>query len=328
MQVAPTARRTLTPMVATGGRLPAKASHVAAQTIHSWFNSEGCSVKLRLPIAITLVAAAAVGGGALALNRHHDAPFRNSPTASAGLDAIDPSTSSRSDAPVITMPAEVSGPGATSPAAAVSSLLRALVDGDARGSYALLAAPDRATYGPVGRWADELSQLPQYRSFRVAHADGPRVTTEVTTVPRLDEVVGYIPSRAVVTWTTADEAGGYRVAFSDTTISPDLPSNQAATAAALAWVEAQQRCQTGPTYAGNLLGQPVLAQALCHTGGTYRAGAPRGLETFRNPTALLSAFGAEAPSFVRVVPVDGARPLGVAVAPLGEHWEVVGVMDR
>jgi hypothetical protein len=285
-------------------------------------------VKLRLAIALVIAGTAAAGTAAVLVTRHHHEPFRNSPAASVGLDAIDPTAASTSAPPVLTLPPNVAGPAAKTPTAAVDGLLDALVHGNAARSFSLLAAADRAAYGPVGRWADELGQLPQYRSYRLAGADGQTVTTEVTTVPRLDEVVGYVPSRARVTWTTTAEGGGYRVAFSSTTTAPDLPSAVAATSAAQAWVEARQRCQPGPTYAGNLLGQPVLAQALCHTTGAHRAQAPQALETFRNPSVLLNAFGAEAPSFVRVVPVDGIRPLGVAVAPLGDRWEVVGVMDR
>ena len=59
----------------------------------------------------------------------------------------------------------------------------------------------------------------------------------------------------------------------------------------------------------------------------FRAGAAAGLESFRDPSLLLNAFGADAPTFVRVVPVEGPAPLQVALAPLGEAWEVIGVMQ-
>ena len=130
-----------------------------------------------------------------------------------------------------------------------------------------------------------------------------------------------------MTWTTSREDGGYRVAFTNTIIEPLLPSSGAATAAAQAWVTAREQCQPGATYAGNLLGQPTLAEGLCHSTAAYRAGAPAGLASFHNPTLLLNAFGAEAPAFVRVVSLQGSTPIEVALAPLGDQWQVVGVMQ-
>jgi len=42
---------------------------------------------------------------------------------------------------------------------------------------------------------------------------------------------------------------------------------------------------------------------------------------------VLNAFGADAPTFVRVVPVAGPTPFQLALAPLADAWEVIGVMQ-
>jgi hypothetical protein len=60
----------------------------------------------------------------------------------------------------------------------------------------------------------------------------------------------------------------------------------------------------------------------------FRAGAAEDLERFRDPTLVLNAFGADAATFVRVVPVDGPVPIQVALAPLGQDWEVIGVIQQ
>jgi hypothetical protein len=284
-------------------------------------------VKLRPAVAIVLPATAVILLGGALVVRHHRGHFRNSPEASATLEQINPRVSD-SVAPGALRPASTSPlPAAASPEAAVRSLLDAMIAGDAQRSFGRLAAADRVTYGPVGVWEDHLSDLPHYLGYRITGASGTSVTTDVTIEPRLDEVVGYIPSRAHVTWTTVAEDGGYRVSFTSTLTDPILPTDAAATKAALAWVAARKSCRPGDTYAGNLIGQPTLADALCHVTSAYRAGAVEGLESFHNPTLLLNAFGAEAPAFVRVVPLKGASSIEVALAPLGDRWQVVGVME-
>ena len=149
----------------------------------------------------------------------------------------------------------------------------------------------------------------------------------MTTEPRLDEVVGYVPARAQITWATVGEDGGYRVAFADSTTTPVLPADDGARAAAQAWVDDEQACTAGASYDGNLLGQPSLADTLCRAGGTFTAGAPVALDRFRDPSLVLNAFGADAPTFVRVVPVTGPVPFQLALAPLADTWEVIGVMQ-
>ena len=77
----------------------------------------------------------------------------------------------------------------------------------------------------------------------------------------------------------------------------------------------------------NVLGQPTLADALCDVEGAFEPGAASGLDRFRDPSLLLNAFGADAATFVRVVPIDGQPAFQVALAPLGDAWEVVGLLQ-
>lgn len=281
----------------------------------------------RRTIALLSVTAAVALGGGVAVARSTGASFHNSPGASKVIDQIDPSIPNGVDPAGFAPATETLLPPAVDPASAVRGLLDALIAGDAGHSYSLLAAGDRATVGGVAGWQARMTELPHYLTYQATATDGATVTTDVTTEPRLDEVGGYVPARAQITWATVGEDGGYRVALADSTTSPMLPADDAARAAAQAWVDDEQACKEGASYDGNLLGQPSLADKLCRTGGSFTAGAPVGLDRFRDPSLVLNAFGADAPTFVRVVPVTGPTPFQLALAPLADAWEVIGVMQ-
>jgi hypothetical protein len=285
-------------------------------------------VRTRPLLTVAAVVALAAAGATYLLTTRGDEPFRNSPDASRTLDGIDATQANglagatfEPDAPPLAM-------AAPTPQEAVTGLLEALIAQDAARSYSLLSAEDRAASGSFASWRDRMTTLPRVVDFRVTGSGADEVTTGIVLEPRLDEVAGFVPARARATWTTVEEDGGHRVAYSDSTFEPVLPSDDAATQAAQRWVTEAQACREGPTYGGNLLGQPTLVDALCGTAGTPTAGAPEALERFRDPTLVLNAFGADAATFVRVVPVDGPLPLQVALAPLGQDWEVIGVIQR
>jgi hypothetical protein len=310
---------------ATRPTVPASGSHLLTWTIRPGRAHETPDVRIRHFIIV--IGAAALVVGATLVATHHHARFRNSPTASVTLDQIDPNARNELRPGALDpAPAAVLPPAAT-PEAAVRGLLDSFIAGDAARSFSLLSATDRAASGPLASWLAELTSRPHYLRYQVVRLQGTSVETDVTIEPRLDEVVGYIPARATVTWPTTLEDGGYRVSLSAAVSEPVLPDDQSAPTAAEAWVTARENCQPGATYPGTLLGQPTFADALCHSSGAYRAKTASGLDTFGNPTLLLEAFGPDAPAFVRVVRMDGPTPFDVAVAPLGDDWQVVGVME-
>ena len=286
------------------------------------------------PAALLAVAAAglAVAAGLATAGAYFvirdDEPFHNSPEASRVLDGIDSARPNALAGAELEPEAPALSAAAPTPQEAVTGLLDALVAGDADRSFSLLSAEDRAASGPYATWRDRLLSLPRVVDYQVTGVGSDSVTTDVVFEPRLDEVVGFVPALAQATWTTIEEDGGHRVAYADSTSEPVLPADAAATQVAERWVTEQQGCRQGPIYGGNLLGQPTLADTLCGTAGTFKAGPAQGLDGFRDPTLVLNAFGADASTFVRVVPVDGPLALQVALAPLGEDWEVIGVIQR
>jgi hypothetical protein len=279
-------------------------------------------------LALAAIVTLAAAGGAYLVTTGGDEPFRNSPEASRTLDRIDATEANGLAGATLEMDAPPLSAPASTPQDAVTGLLEALVAQDADRSYSLLSAYDRAAAGSLASWRDRLAVLPQVVDFHVTGSGPADVTTDVVFEPRLDEVGGFVPEQARATWTTVEEDGGHRVAYADSTFEPVLPSDAAATQAAQRWVTEQQACREGETYAGSLLGQPTLTDALCGSAGMFRAGAAEDLERFRDPTLVLNAFGADAATFVRVVPVDGPVPVQVALAPLGQDWEVIGVIER
>ena len=107
-----------------------------------------------------------------------------------------------------------------------------------------------------------------------------------------------------------------------------LPSDAAATQAAQRWVTEQQGCREGPVYGGNLLGQPTLADTLCGTPARSGPERPQGWSGFRDPTLVLERLRCGRSHLRAGRPGRRPAPLQVALAPLGEAWEVIGVIQR
>jgi hypothetical protein len=272
--------------------------------------------------------AAAFGAGCAGSDEQRSTP------APSPLDSIVPS--SPSDIPQFepsTDPHDVArAEPATDPAGAVRGYLSAEIAGDAERSYGALAAASRESVGSVGDWIETASERPTIVAFEL---DGPvaappagsaevSVSGTVTFEPRLDEVSGFVPERAAVEWDVVAEDGGWRVDVIDSSVSPILPDEQGATAAAATWAAARQQCRTDAEYAGSLLGSPVLGDRLCGVAGELVAGSPAPLDDAL-ATQVVAAFGSDATTWARSVVLSGAAQLSVVTAPFGDHWVVVGV---
>jgi hypothetical protein len=220
------------------------------------------------------------------------------------------------------------GAVAATPSAAVQSFLQAEIDGRYADSLAILVDDERARLGPSDVWEANHAQLPEYLGFTVDGVDGARVTTTVTLQPNLDEVTGLTAARQQIVWTAVPQGGGWRVATDSTDVRALYPDAAGASTAAIAWVQARQACQRGDQYPGNLLGQPEVADALCGSTAAARATATTTLDSYPNPTVVVSAFGPDAAEWARVVRIAGPASIDVVTAPLGERWVVVGVSVR
>ena len=218
------------------------------------------------------------------------------------------------------------------PADAVSAFLTAEIDGDLAASFAVLSSDERTAIGGIAPWVARHAQLPVYLSFQVLDSTGDgTVTTDVTAVPRLDEIVGYMPSRARVVWTTVDEGAGWTVALDRTVADAVPPDDSGAEVAALEWTGAVTSGGGADEfeYAGNLLGQPEIVDRLAGSdNAAFTAGSTSMLRDWPSAAVVTNAFGPAAAQWARVVSLDGPLPIDVVTAPMGDRWLVVGVVAR
>jgi hypothetical protein len=273
-----------------------------------------------------LVAAIAAGCSASDGERSTAAP--------SPLESFVPSTLSEvPDFESAALPPEPSrGDPAGDPVDAVRRYLAAAASGDAEGSYAVLSAASRESAGSVADWAETASQRPTVIDFELDATasiapDGVQaviVPGDVTLEPRLDEVSGFVPARAEVEWKVVAEDGGWKVDIDGSTLTPVLPDETGASAAAELWAATRQQCGVAGEYDGSLLGSPVLGERLCGLEGELVAGPAAPLD--ESMTAqVVAAFGPDALGWARSVELSGAAQLSVVTAPLGDHWVVVGV---
>jgi hypothetical protein len=234
----------------------------------------------------------------------------------------------------VTAPVLIDPPAPPAPTAraAIEQFTRAEIAGDTTGSYGLLVAADRvAVRGRIG-WHASHARMPALVAFDVEEvaitADGADVRGDARFSPRIDEVGGLVPGQAELVWRVLPEEGGWRVAYERTQIVPRYPSDAGAADAVATWVRARQACTTPAAeleYDAGLVGVPALAPALCGTTG-LALGAAAPLGDRPDPSAVIAAFGPDADRWARVVRIASPVAMNAVVAPLGDHWIVIGLL--
>jgi hypothetical protein len=224
-------------------------------------------------------------------------------------------------------PALPPAPGAPTPRAAVEGFLQAEVHGDSARSFDLLADPIRADLGDERSWDDAQVNLPRYRSFTVTGEDpgngsSASVETRVALDPSLDPVTGLTPGQATVRWPVVRNANGWTVQLDDAQVTPILPPDDGAGAAAKAFVDEHRACDGAVT--ARLLGDPAAAVALCQATGAPQLGTVGPL-TEGASEEVVAAYGADATSWGRQVTLEAPVHLRIVLAPLGDQWEVIGL---
>ncbi len=223
-------------------------------------------------------------------------------------------------------------PPADDPVGAVRQYLDGEVAGEFEQSYTALSNDSRGDAGSLGDWAETATERPTIVRFEIdpaadespAGGSSVTVTGQLTLDPRLDEVSGFVPQRAAVEWQVVAEDGGWRLDLADSAVRPVLPDEREATAAAERWARARQQCRVEGEYDGSLLGSPALAEDLCGREGAVVAGPPAPLDDSIG-TQVVAAFGPDALTWARTVPISGVAELSVVTAPYGDGWVVVGV---
>ncbi len=221
---------------------------------------------------------------------------------------------------------------ADAPGDAVAGFLSAEVDSALEDAYFHLSAEEQVEFfsaaGYVSAHADLLPPVLSYRLLEVSE-EGERatVTTEVALRPSLDPVIGLVPGEAEITWTAVAEDGGWAVELTTAELVPRYPDDVGAADDVAAWAEARRSCESpGELEEAPLRGRTALATDLCDADGEVRVGSVDPLPDM-DGAPYLAAYGGDAADWARTVEVEAPVRLRAVVAPIGDHWTVIGILD-
>jgi hypothetical protein len=224
-------------------------------------------------------------------------------------------------------------PAAPNATEAVTRYLDAEIAGDYATSFSQLSADDRQGFATLDDWEVEADNRPRILGYRIVDVDGDTARADVELLAFVSEINGVSPASATIDFAIEQQDGGSRLSLIDSTFTPHYPGQDLAMPAAIAWVEAAQRCEDEDRerleYDGNLLGTLGLAESICGAAGTATASVGR-LDSLPDPSAVLNGFGEQAAQWSRVVAIQnvaGASPLHVVLAPLGDQWVVIGAVS-
>lgn len=239
-------------------------------------------------------------------------------------------------------PASADHPAPAAPAveprdarAAVTAFLAAGRDGDAVAAYALTDAATHARFSTIGQWRSTAADRPRPTTFTVGaarqHGQAVDVDVEVTQPAELDPFVGLVPAHASAVWSARLEDGHWRVAAAPSEVDPILPADASATPVVQSWLDRLAACDTAgarPSQAADYLYGPVgFYERPCRQHLQLHAGPARPLDASIDDATLVAAFGPDVRGWARAVPVEGPDHFLAAVAPLGDGWRVIGVMN-
>lgn len=282
-------------------------------------------VRHGLLVALTLLVGLALGVGGAWLVLRPDTPDATPSVERLALDA----SPAPADQPAPAAPAGhdlLPAEAATSPEAAVRGFLTAEALGEFEASHAFLSAADRETYPTPAAWQAAHADFAPITGFEIEQVEGETVITSTALQPGLDPVMGLVPARATGEWKVIEEDEGWRVAFADSTLTPNYPSDEGVLDAVRAWATARMDCRVEAQYDGTLLGDPSLAEQLCEAGGELALGEPGMLDDSERTTVLLNAFGPDIFSWTRVVPLRAPVQMQAVAAPIGDQWQVIAVL--
>jgi hypothetical protein len=246
--------------------------------------------------------------------------------------ASDESGASAANVPIdASAAADAPDAAAPTPTDAVQRFLDFEIARDYDASYGLLSAGDRALAVTRAGWSSSHADIPAFAGYALGPPD---VATDDAVVPAdvrlraaLTPSTGLVPSRASAQFRTVAEDGGWRVAFDESTLTPRFLSQSKAPAAVRTWARARVQCRRAPEYVAGLIGASARAAALCGADGAIRTGRARALPDTAQDQPFLAAFGGDVHQWARVVRLESPVRQDVVVAPVGEQWLVVGVLQ-
>lgn len=216
--------------------------------------------------------------------------------------------------------------------AALDALLSAEVAKNYAASFALLDAAARREVKDVGDWERLRSATPVITGYSVrAGSTDDQAVAEVTHDAGLDPFVGLSPAKERQTWRAAHVKGGWLL-DAEPQVEPEYPSDSAASAAAVKWAQAVQRCdqQSAKTLQAvdKLFGTADNASKLCGSRGDIAPDAVQHVQDGPRVADLAAQYGSDTLQWARVVPLNAPVQFSIVLAPIGNEWKVVGLANN
>lgn len=216
--------------------------------------------------------------------------------------------------PLVLLDTPEAGPGAVSPRLAVQAFLDAEVGRDATAAFDLLSSDDRRRLRSPQQWA---SRAPLGEIIAWEWTDDETLVTLISLEGSLSLTRGWSPAATAVTWSVVDE-DGWRIVLDQTISEPDHLDPGEAVAAATAWLQNPARCDTASGAA--LAPSSSTHQRLCTTGGVVEVNLSQPVSG--DIAAQLSlAYGPDAPTWARTVPLEGG--VSLILAEVDGRWLVI-----
>ena len=214
---------------------------------------------------------------------------------------------------------------------ALELLLRAEQRGNFGAAYAYLSAQGRQQYPTAPRWTRHGQSLPAILTFSVRAAAHGTARATVRHTPALDPFRGLTAGEEHQVWQGRRTTRGWLL-DADPQVSAVVPSDRAARAAATEWASAVQRCdQTAARLlqaVDQLFGDATAAAGVCGAAGPVAVGRVDALAAGPPSADIVDEYSCDALSWARVVSVSTPRPFRIVLAPLGDRWEIIGILPR
>jgi hypothetical protein len=219
----------------------------------------------------------------------------------------------------------------------VRDLLAAEQRGDRVASFLLLSRTSRAEFKDVADWTARRQSLPEITGFRIDDASegdagdrAGKVVVLVEHTPGLDPFKGLSLARERLTYTGSREGRGWLV-DAEPASDPVLPPDNLAIEAATAWVGAVQACDKAKAASlqavTTIFGTAEGASGLCGKTASVASGEVVRLTPGVGSADIVAQYSTDALDWSRVVRITSPATFGVVMAPLGERWQVLGLVD-
>ena len=213
---------------------------------------------------------------------------------------------------------------------ALDSLLRTEQRGDFGGSYAFMSRR-HSKYPAVAQWIRRRKALPDVTGFTIVSSAGNVAIVTVRHKPALDPFLGLTAGQERQTWKGRRENGGWLLE-SEPRVTVVLPGDGAARDAAERWTRALQHCDQSGARAlqavDQLFGDVGAAARVCGSAGPITAKDVQRLPSGPPSADIVDQYSTDALNWARVVSIAGAASFRVVLAPLGDHWEVIGILPK